>query len=286
VIAPSPGCAPSPAPARSGAIGVARAFLRRGLQEALSYRMAFGLRLVTMAFSLTSFFFLSRFIDASRSPYLERYGGDYLSFGLVGMILLNLQYTAVSAYPRSIREAQLQGTMEAMLATPTPGWLVLLCAPLYQFTASFLWAGSYLLVGGLIFGVRFGHANLASLALAVPLCIVAFASLGFFAAAITMLMRRSDPISFSLSGLSALLGGVLYPTAVLPGWLQAVGKALPITHALELIRRAAFGGASVTELAPALAGLAAFCAIFAPLGLLTFGWTLKRARRDGSLTHF
>jgi ABC-2 type transport system permease protein len=265
---------------------VARAFLRRGLQEALSYRAAFLLRLLAVGLSLTSFFFFARFVDSGRSPLLARYGGDYLSFGLVGMIVLSLQYTAVSAYPKAIREAQVAGTLEAMLASPTPGWLVLLCAPLYEFVASFLWAAVYLVVGGLLFGVRFAHVNVPALAAALTLCIVAFASLGFFGAAITMLLRRSDPISLSLGGLSALAGGVLYPTSVLPPWLQQAGKALPITHALEMIRRATFAGASLTELGPSLVGLAAFCAVAAPAGLLAFGWTLRRARRDGSLTHF
>jgi ABC-2 type transport system permease protein len=266
--------------------GVARAFVRRGLQEALSFRAFFAFRLVALALSLGSFYFLSRFIDAGRSPLLARYGGNYLSFGLVGMILLNLQYTAVSAYPRSIREAQVAGTLEAMLATPTPGWMVLICAPLYQFLSSFLWAAIYLVAGGLFFEVRFSAVNVLSVSVAVPLCILAFASLGFYGAALTMLLRRSDPISFSLGGLSALLGGVLYPSAVLPGWLQVAGKLLPITHSLEMIRRAVFLGASVRELAPSLFGLGLFCALFLPTGLLFFSWTLKRARRDGSLTHF
>jgi ABC-2 type transport system permease protein len=265
---------------------VARAFLLRGLREELSYRVAFGLRLLTMALSLASFFFLARFIEAGRSPLLGPYGGDYLSFGLVGMIVLNLQFVAVSAYPQSIREAQVAGTLEAMLSTPTPSWVVLVCAPLYRFASAFLWAGLYLAVGALLFEVRFARASAASLALAVPLCIVAFASLGFFAAAITMLLRRSDPISYSLGGLSALLGGVFYPTAVLPGWLRVLGKLLPITHALETIRRASFTGAGPGEISASLGGLGLFCALSVPLGLLAFGWALRRTRHDGSLTHF
>jgi len=265
---------------------VARAFFRRGLQEALSYRAAFGLRLVAMAFSLASFFFLARFIDMGNSPLLARYGGNYLSFGLVGMVLLNLQHTAVSAYPQSIRAAQVAGTLEAMLATPTPSWMVLVCSPLYRFASAFLWATVYLVVGGVFFGVRFDNANLPGVLVALPLTVVSFASLGFFGAAMTMLLRRTDPISPALGGLSALLGGVFYPTSVLPAWLQTVGRALPITHSLEMIRRAVFTGAALGQLAAPLAGLALFCAVTVPSGLLFFGWTLRRTQRDGSLTHF
>lgn len=265
---------------------VARAFVRRGFQEAISYRAAFGLRLLTAAFSLASFFFLSRFVGTTGSPLLARYGGDYFSFGLVGVVMLNLQHTAVSAYPRTIRAAQVAGTLEAMLATPTPAWLVLICSPLYRFAGAFLLAALYLVGAGLLLGVQFEAANLPSILVTVPLCVLAFASIGFFGAAMTMLLRRNDVLSPLLMGVTALLGGVMYPTSVLPDWLETAGRALPLTHALELVRMAALRGASLSELAGPLLGLGLFCTVSVPLGLATFGWTLARTRRDGSLTHF
>lgn len=265
---------------------VARAFIRRGIQEDASYRLAFLMRLVAVSFSLTSFFFLSRFVNMGRSPLLSPYGGNYLAFSLVGLVLLNLQYTTVAAYAQSIRDAQNQGTFEGMMATPTPGWMILICAPLYRFLSSFLWAAIYLLVGGIFFGVAFREANLLSVLVTVPLCLLAFASLGFIGAALTMLLRRNDPISFFLGGVSALFGGVLYPTAVLPSWMQTLGKILPITHALDLVRRAVFKGATLADLAAPLGGLTLFCAVMLPLGLLAFGATLRRARHDGSLNHY
>lgn len=265
---------------------VAAAFFRRGLQEALSYRAAFGMRLLTAGLSLTAFYFFARFVDMGRSPLLAPYGGDYLGFALVGLVLINLQHTAMSAYPEAIRQAQLTGTLEAMLATPTPSWLVLLCAPLYTFATSALWAVIYLVAGVLVFGVRFGPVNWTTLALAAPLSLLAFASLGFIGAALTMVVRRNAPLSALMGGASALLGGVLYPTGVLPGWLQTAAQALPITHALELVRRAVFTNAGLDQLGPSLLGLALFCAVCAPAGLVCFAWSLRRARRDGSLTHF
>ena len=45
-------------------------------------------------------------------------------------------------------------------------------------------------------------------------------------------------------------------------------------------------GATVSELAAPLIGLGLFSAASVPLGLLFFSWTLRRARRDGSLTHY
>ncbi len=265
---------------------VLKAFLLRGYREEISYRMTFAFKLLAAGFSLASFFYLARFINQHHFQSLEQYGGDYMGFGLVGMVLLNLQHTAASSYPKSIRAAQMAGTLEAILATPVPSGVVLIFTPVYTFVSAFIWAAIYLSVGWLFMDVHFGSANILSLLLSLPLCLLAFASLGFLGAAITMLMRRTDPISFVLGGLSSLLGGVFYPTSVLPSWLQEVGKLLPITQVLEIVRRATFTGATPSELASQLMSLALFCALVAPLGILLFGWTLRRARMDGSLNHF
>jgi ABC-2 type transport system permease protein len=267
-------------------LAVARAFFLRGLRETLSYRVASLLRLLATALSLASFFYLARFINLGASPHLARYGGDYLAFGLFGIVLLGLQHGVVAAYPRSIREAQLAGTLEAMLATPTPPWMVLLFSPLFELASSLVWGGLYLLVGSLVLGADLSRANAAGLAAAVPLVLLAFASLGAFAASFTMLFRRGDPISTFLSGLSALLGGALYPTAVLPRSLLLVGKLLPLTHALEAIRRAALAGAGPSALVSPLASLALFVLVLGPLGLLAFALALSRARKDGSLSQY
>lgn len=265
---------------------VAAAFFKRGAQEALSYRTSTVLQLFGVMTAVVSLLFLSRFISQTGSPLLARYGGRYLPFSFAGLVLLNLQHTVLSAYPTTIRTSQLAGTLEAMLATPTPAWLVLLCAPIYRIATAtaasvlaLLIAAVWLRGGGLLSKLPFVLAGLA-------LAPVAFASLGFFAATLTMLLRRSDPFSLLVSGLSTLAGGVFYPTSVLPAWLRAAGHLLPITQALELVRRAAFGSASNAELVGALLALVATCAVIAPVGLLSFVWAVRHARRDGSLAHY
>ena len=265
---------------------LAVAFFVRGLREALSYRAAFALRLAIASVSLLAFYYFSRFIDAANPASLSRYGGDYLSYGLFGLVMLNLQHATVSAYPQVIRVAQLAGTLEAMLATPTAGWKVLLLAPAYRFVQAGISALALLLVGGLLMGLSFERANLPALLVAGPLSIIAFAALGFFGATLTMIMRRADPISMVLGGFSTLAGGVFFPPDVLPGWLKTAGAALPITHGLETLRRAAFDGATIADLGGPLLLLGAFCAIAVPLGLLSFVWAIRRSRRDGSLSHY
>jgi len=77
---------------------------------------------------------------------------------------------------------------------------------------------------------------------------------------------------------SSLVGGVYYPVAILPDWLQAVSALLPITYALRAMRLALLQGASVEQILPELLALAGSPSFLMPLSLAAF--RLGRAPRQ------
>jgi ABC-2 type transport system permease protein len=99
-------------------------------------------------------------------------------------------------------------------------------------------------------------------------------------------VRRANPVAVVLGTLSVFLSGVLYPTTVLPSWLQGAGKLLPLTHALAVLRGALLRGSSPAELGGSLQALAIFAVVLSGLGLGLFVVAFRRARVDGSLTHY
>ena len=116
--------------------------------------------------------------------------------------------------------------------------------------------------------------------------LAAFVGLGLLAAAGTMMVRRTNPVAIVLGTLSVLLSGVVYPVSVLPDWLQAVGKLLPLTHALAVLRGALLRGSTLAELQGSLQALAGFAVVLGALGAVLFVAAFRRARVDGSLTHY
>jgi ABC-2 type transport system permease protein len=262
------------------------AFARREFFARSGYRIAFLLRGFSFVFAAVSLVFFSRFVGSAANPHLLPYGGNYLGFTLLGLVVVDLQQVGLSELAQRIRTSQLIGTLEAEIATPAPGWIALGVAPIYAFGAAALRAVAYLLVAVLVLGLRFDHANPASVAIAVPLVLAAFAGLGLLAGAGTMLARRANPVAIVLGTLSVFLSGVVYPVTVLPEWLQAAGKLLPLTHALVVMRGALLQGASPAALASSLQALAGFAVAMGGLGLGLFTVALRRARVDGSLTHY
>lgn len=277
------------APAPSSLLWFARvlaAFARRELAAVAGYRVSFLFRGFSFAISVLALAFLSRLVGASANPLLTEYGGDYLTFAVIGLVVMDLQQVAVNNLSQRVRNSQIMGLFEAELATPVPAWIVLGVGPTYELALALLRSVLYFALIRAVFGVSFPHASFTTLALAAPLVLGAFGGIGMLAAATTMLVRRSNPVGALLASSSFLLSGVAYPVSVLPAGLRALGQALPTTHALDVVRGALLRGATPSELASSFLALGAFAGLAIPLGVGLFVFALRRARIDGSLSHY
>jgi ABC-2 type transport system permease protein len=262
------------------------AFVRRELAAVGGYRAAFIIRIFGFGLAVGSLLFLSRFVGASVNPHLAAYRGNYLGFVVLGILGAQFQQVGVSVLAQRIRMAQVMGTLEAEVATPAPPWMVLGAPPIYEFGTAALRSAGYLVGAKLLLGLDLSHINWASLLVAVPLIVGAFSGLGLLAAATTMLVRRLNPVAMVIGSLSFFLSGVMYPVTVLPGWLRAFGNLLPLTHALAVLRGALLVGSGLGELRASLLALLVFAGLLAPIGAGMFAFALRRARLDGSLSHY
>jgi ABC-2 type transport system permease protein len=101
-----------------------------------------------------------------------------------------------------------------------------------------------------------------------------------------MVLKRGDPIAWFFNTLSGLLGGVYYPLDVMPGWMRWLAGWLPITYALQAMRLALLQGASTMNLLPQMLTLAAFGLVLFPMSLISFRYAVRRAKQEGSLSHY
>jgi ABC-2 type transport system permease protein len=145
---------------------------------------------------------------------------------------------------------------------------------------------AYLLLGLFLFGVSMSGANVPAAILILALTVITFGSIGIISASLIMVIKKGDPVGWIFTSLSWLLGGVIYPVSILPDWLQKFSYLLPITYSLEGMRLALLKGFSTTALLPHISVLAFFSTILLPISVGLFGYGVKRAKIDGSLTHY
>jgi len=264
----------------------ALAFVKRDFRLETSYRLSFFLQFFGIFFSVFMFYYVSKLLGEAATPYLAPYGGDYFSFVLIGIAFSGYFGVGLSGFASSIRQAQMTGTLEAMLMSPTRVSTIVLCSSLWRYLMTSLRVLAYLAVGAVFLGVNLGRGNYLAALLVLALTIVTFSSLGIIAASFIMVLKRGDPVTWLFSTLSSLLGGVYYPITILPDWLQRLSHLLPITYSLRAMRLALLQGRSLADLAPDILILLLFSLILLPLSLLAFRYAVHRAKVDGSLTHY
>lgn len=262
------------------------AFLRRDFIVASGYRLQFAGQFVSVLVSTFMFFSLSKLIAQDSSAYLTPYGGHYFSFVLIGVALSDFLFISVSTFAKEVRQAQLVGTFEAMLVTPTPISTILFSSYLYSFISSLSRILLYFVIGWLFFDFKADPGYLVLFLFTIIASILPFLGIGLISAAFIIVFKQGSPVTWLVGTFSGLLAGVLYPVAVLPEWVQSVSSVIPLTHGLEAMRMVLLQGATVADISKELIVLALFTVVLLGCGLSAVNYSLRVARRDGTLVHY
>ncbi|MDO8527127.1 MAG: ABC transporter permease [Deltaproteobacteria bacterium] len=261
------------------------AFLKRDMIEAFSYKVAFFFDLVGMVANILTFFFIAQLIGPAVVPQLQGYGG-YFPFVLIGIALAQFQSAAMNSFAGAIQKEQGHGTLEAILITPTSLAVIAFSGALWDLFFVFLKMVAYLAIGAIFFGIDLSRLNILAAVLILILTVTSLAGFGFFSAGFVLVFKRGDPINYFMNGFSRFLSGVYFPISVLPFWVQKCSWLIPWTYSLEAMRMALLEGKSVFELANPIISLILFSILFLPSGLLFFRWSVKQAKREGSLVFY
>src|SRR6201994_4149194 len=152
----------------------ALAFIRRDFQIESSYKMSFVMNVVDSMMILVFFYFLNVLVASGESRFLDRYGGNFLSFTVIGLAFARYFQLTLRMFSESIRTAQLSGCLEAMLSSQTDGLTIVLMSSLYGLLSGAVQPLLILVVATIIMGVDLSHANILSAGLVLGFSILSF----------------------------------------------------------------------------------------------------------------
>ena len=268
----------------SGA-AVLAAFLRRDFREALTYKFSFLSSVTGILLSSATFYFVAKLVPAG-VPSLGPFGGDYFSFAVVGVAFASLLGMFQEGLAAVVRSAQLSGTLEALLVTPAGVPTILFGSSLYSLVFQVFRTVLHLGVALAFFGLTLGRVNGAGVLAVGVLTILCFLSVGILSASFILVYKTGNPFSWVLGSVSGVLGGVVFPVALLPPWIRWVSSLLPVTYALDGMRKSLLASACFAKVLPDVAALAAFDALLLPLSLVAFRLAVRKAKKDGTLSHY
>jgi len=166
-----------------------------------------------------------------------------------------------------------RGTMENLLATPVRPLEVMIGKTTPYIGVGAIQVAIVLIVATLLFRIPFTGSFLAFL-IAVTLFIFANLMLGYLISTAARTQMQAMQMTFFIFLPSILLSGFMFPFRAMPGWAQAIGEALPITHFLRIVREVVLKGAGLADILNDLWPLAVILTALASLALLRFRQTL------------
>ncbi|MBU1871623.1 MAG: ABC transporter permease [Candidatus Omnitrophica bacterium] len=262
------------------------AFFKKDFLIESSYKLSFLLNIFAVLASILTYFFIDKLFGNRMVENLNEFGVNYFSYVLLSMAFFSYVGVGLGSFSNRIRAEQMQGTLEALLLTPTRTSTILLSLALWNLCVATFNMAIYILLGIYLFKINFTNINWLSTMVILLLTITSFSGLGIFSASFIMVFKRGNPAGWFIATLEGLIGGVYFPITVMPCWLQLLAKFLPITYAIRAIELAVYRGFGVIQLSKEIAILLLFSCLLLPLSFASFKYALKKARRQGSLLQY
>jgi len=196
--------------------------------------------------------------------------GAYLTFALPGIIVMNMLFVTMYV-GMGLNTDLTKGVFDRLRSLPIARW-----APLAGRISADLvkqaWSIFLLLGVGMILGFRIG-TNMAALLAAIALILLFALSFSWVSVLVGVIAK--DPEKVQIFGFTALfpvtfVSNVFVQTETMPGWLQPIVKANPVSILADAARGLMVGGPVATPVMQTLLWAALIAVVFAPLGVARF----------------
>ena len=263
----------------------AAALMRAQWQTMRSYRLQLLMSLGGIVAGVVPLYFIARAVQPVMSGSIRTEGGSAFGFLAVGFAAFMFVTVGVTALPDLVSSYIRSGTLEALLSTPTSVTELLLGLHAFDFLLALVRATA-LLGTAAVLGASILPAQIPSAVFVLVLIVLAHLPIGVLGAAMVLAFRTAGPLPKLTLMASGLLGGVYYPTSVIPSWLQAVSSVLPLSYGLRALRRVLLQDASLSTIAPDLAALAGTTVVLGLIGVVALSFALRYARAQGTLAQY
>jgi ABC-2 type transport system permease protein len=190
--------------------------------------------------------------------------------GLMGVILT---MTMIMMTGLAITRERERGTMENLLATPVRPLEVTLGKIVPYILVAYIQVTLILLAARYVFNVPM-IGSLPLLLAGVLVFVFANLAVGITFSTIARNQMQAMQMTFFFFLPSMLLSGFMFPFRGMPGWAQAIGEVLPLTHFLRLARGILLKGNGMAESLTHIWPLLAFLSVAMVIALRRYRRTL------------
>lgn len=211
--------------------------------------------------------------------YRQNAQDEALVTAAVGASVMGVWSAVSTTASTSLSQERQQGTLELLVASPTPLPLVVVPITLSMATIGLYSLLATLLWGRLAFGIHLSFQQPLAFVVASVATAVGVSVIGFVLSVTAVRYRSAWALGTALELPVWLVGGFLVPLSLLPDWVRPVSWLLPMTWGVGAVKQAALGGTPWPDIVMCLAT----AAVYALLGTLLARRLVRSARTHATL---
>jgi len=195
--------------------------------------------------------------------------GRTANYIIPGLIAVIMQIVATILTAVAIVKEREQGTLEQLLVTPLNPLGLMLGKVVPYLVVGFAEMCIILSAMRFAFNVPI-RGSLVFLFVMALVYLFALLSLGLFISTVAKTMPQAQQMAQMFMLPSMMLSGYIFPVAGLPPVLYVIGRFLPATHMIEIMRGVVLRDAGPMELLPSVLALVAMCVVLVTLSVRRF----------------
>ena len=209
-------------------------------------------------------------------------GASNANFYVIGNAMQIAAVSGIYGVTMSIGGDRWSGTLPYLFGTPANRLMLFVGRAFMHVLDWAVGVAIGFMWGVLLLGLDLSHTDLPALILTIMITTFSTSGLGLLMGCISLItlnvMFINNAVYFGL----LIFSGANVPIATLPGVMQAISQALPLTRGIAA-SRALIGGASFQEVAPLLLGEFSIGVAYVLIGYVLFRWFETQAKKRGTL---
>jgi len=212
-------------------------------------------------------------------------GRNSASYYVIGNALIFTASSGIYGVTMSIGGERWSGTLPYLFGAPANRMAMFVGRSLMHIVDGMLGVFIGFGWGMLLFGLDLSETNPAALALTILVTTFSTAGLGLLMGCMSLVTRNVMLVNNTVYFLLLIFSGANFPVESIPGWLQPVSQALPLTRGIASARLIIAGG-TFTDIANLLGQEAIIGIILVLAGFIMFRLFETKAKQLGTLDIF
>ena len=225
-------------------------------------------------------------IDSNRTvaimkPYSVKFGGivpgkpNYFQFVAPGIMSMTVMMSLMTGLPHAISYEKDIGTLDGMLVAPNNRLSIILGKVMAQTVRGMVQGFIILGLAMSLFGVVIYGSALLVIFL-ILLIVFSFVGLGILITSFTENEETAGMVMMTLMFPMMFMSGVFFPVNQMPGFMQTVAHALPLTYASQAMRKVMLLGAGVPAITTEIIILVVFGVVMLAIAVPLFKRAMTR----------